>query len=401
MEPSPNNDTERRVQIPSAAFRFVLLLGGVSFFADFAYEGARSIVGPYLAVLGASATAVGIVAGFGEFLGYALRLLSGQISDRTRWFWPITLFGYGIAMAAVPLLALAGSWQVAAGLLILERMGKAIRNPPRDVILADAAKEIGYGWGFGVHEALDQCGALVGPLLVAVVLAVQGTYTTAFALLLFPALLTLGLLYLARLLHPRPEASKKPLPDLRAKGLPRVFWIYLVGAALVAAGFADWSLMAYHFAKTETVSPSWIPIVYATAMGASGAASLLFGRLFDRMGLILLVPLTLVSSLFAPLVFLGPFAAVLAGSILWGMGMGVHESIMRAAVAQLAPLQRRASAYGTFTASYGLSWFLGSALMGFLYDVSLPALVIFSIVAELVAIPLFLVATRYSERSVP
>src|SRR6266487_7126790 len=158
----------------------------MSFFADFAYEGARGIIGPYLAVLGASAAAVATVTGFGELLGYGLRLVSGRLSDRTGQFWPITILGYIVQMASVPLLALAGSWQVAALLIILERVGKATRNPPRDVMLSHAAKEMGYGWAFGVHEALDQSGALVGPLVVAAVLALRGEYQIAFAVLLVP-----------------------------------------------------------------------------------------------------------------------------------------------------------------------------------------------------------------------
>jgi MFS family permease len=397
MPSQPTESADRRPSSKSSAVRFIVLFGAVSLFADFTYEGARSILGQYLGALGASGGAVGILAGFGEFLGYALRLLSGRISDRTRQFWPITLIGYAISMCAVPLLALAGSWQLAALLWLFERMGKAIRNPPRDVMLSGAAKEIGYGWGFGLHQALDQFGALIGPLTVAAALAAQLAYSTAFALLLFPALTTLGLLLAARLHYPRPEAVEMTLPNLRAKGLPRIFWIYLAGAALVAAGFADFLLMGYHLVRRETVPAAWIPIVYAVAMGFSGAASLIFGRMFDRVGLVLLIPLTIVTSLFAPLVFLGSFPAALAGCALWGIGMGVHESIMRAAVAQMAPPERRASAYGIFTAGYGVSWFVGSAVLGWLYDLSLPALIVFSMAAELAAVPFFFMAARKSE----
>ena len=157
----------------NTALRFVLMIGVVSFFADFTYEGSRSITGPYLAMLGASATAVGFVSGFGELLGYGLRLVSGRLSENTGRFWPITLLGYTIQMLAVPLLAFAGSWQLASVLIIIERIGKATRNPPRDVMLSHAAKEMGYGWGFGVHEALDQCGPLFGPLLVSAVLSFE------------------------------------------------------------------------------------------------------------------------------------------------------------------------------------------------------------------------------------
>jgi predicted MFS family arabinose efflux permease len=395
VEALPTVAACRKNAVKARAFRFVLMIGVVSFFADFTYEGSRSIVGPYLENLGASATAVGIIAGFGELLGYGLRLVSARLSERTGQFWPITLFGYVIQMASVPLLALAGNWQVAALLIIVERIGKATRNPPRDVMLSHATKEIGYGWGFGIHEALDQFGALVGPLAVAAVLAVRGDFKTAFAVLLIPALLTLSLLVVARLLYPRPEEMEVNPPNLKTEGLPRAFWVYLAGAALVAAGFVDFSLMSYHFEKTAVVSGTWIPVFYAVAMGVSGLGSLAFGRLFDRVGIVVLIPLTLVTTLFVPLVFLGGSWVALVGCALWGLGMGVHESIVPAAVATMTPPHRRASAYGLFTAAYGVSWFVGSAVIGFLYQYTpLSAVIAFSVAAELAAIPFFILVRR-------
>ncbi len=375
--------------IKSRALKFVVLIGVVSFFADFTYEGARSITGPYLAILGASATLVGFIAGFGELLGYGLRLVSGRLSERTGEFWPITLFGYVVQMSAVPLLALAPNWRIAGLLIVVERIGKAIRNPPRDVMLSHAAKQIGYGWGFGLHEALDQFGALFGPLVVAAVLAARGNYKTAFAILLVPAIVTLLLLVFARFSYPKPEDLEVSVSNVEASGLPPVFWIYLVGAGLVAAGFADFSLMAYHFEKASVIPNIWVPVFYSVAMGVSGIGSLLFGHLFDRVGIWILVPLTLIAAASAPLVFLGGFWLALIGSALWGLGMGVHESIIPAAVATMVPHQRRPSAYGIFTAGYGVSWFVGSVIIGRLYDVSLFALIVFSVLAQLVAIPIF------------
>jgi MFS family permease len=380
-------DKER---MKSRALKFVLLIGVVSFFADFTYEGARSITGPYLAILGASATLVGFIAGLGELLGYGLRLVSGRLSERTGEFWPITIFGYVVQMSAVPLLALAPNWQIAGLLIVMERIGKAIRNPPRDVMLSHAAKQMGYGWGFGLHEALDQFGALFGPLVVAAVLATRGNYRNAFAVLLVPAVMTLILLVIARWLYPRPEDMEVSVPNVHAEGLPRVFWIYLAGAALVAAGFADFSLIAYHFQKASVIPGTWIPVFYSVAMGVSGVGSLLFGRLFDRVGLWILVPLTAISAASAPLVFLGGFWLALTGSALWGLGMGVHESIIPAAVATMVPPERRPSAYGIFTAAYGVFWFIGSVVIGRLYDVSIAALIGFSVIAQLIAIPIFL-----------
>lgn len=379
----------------SRALRFVVLVGVMSFFADFTYEGARSILGPFLALLGASGAAVGAVTGFGELVGYSLRLVSGRAADRTRLFWPITIFGYVVQMAAVPALALAKSWPAVAALIVLERAGKAIRNPPRDVMLSHAGQEMGgYGWAFGLHEALDQFGALVGPLAVAFILARRGDYKPAFAALAVPALVTLALLGVARLLYPRPEEMEARRPEARGTGLPRVFWIYLAGAALVGAGFVDFPLVAFHFQRSASVPGSWVPVFYAIAMGVSGAGSLLFGKLFDRHGIAVLIPLTIVSAAFAPLVFLGGFGMALAGAALWGLGMGVHESIIPAAVALMVPAARRASAFGLFTALYGVAWFAGSAVIGALYDVSVTAVVVLSIALEAAAIPFFLLARR-------
>jgi MFS family permease len=373
------------------AFRFVLLIGILSFFADFTYEGSRSILGPFLALLGASGAVVGVVTGFGELVGYALRLPSGRFADATGRYWPITIFGYVVQMASVPALALVHSWPAAAVLIILERAGRATRNPPRDVMLSHAGKRVGgYGWVFGVHEAMDQFGAMFGPLAVAGILVIRRhNYHLAFAVLLIPALINLGLVLLARLLYPRPQDLEAAPQIVATAGLPQVFWIYLAGAALVAAGFADYPLIAYHFSRAGTVVGDWIAIFYAVAMGVSGTGSLVFGRLFDRYGFPVLIGLTLVSALFAPFVFLGGFWLSLAGAAVWGLGMGVHESIIPAAVAPMAPPERRASAFGLFTAGYGVFWFLGSAAIGFLYDWSLAATVIFCVAAELAAVPFF------------
>jgi len=380
----------------SRALRFVVLVGVMSFFADFTYEGARAVTGPFLALLGAGGATVAIVAGLGELLGYALRLVSGRAADRTRRYWPIAIAGYVVQMASVPALALAPSWQLAALLIILERVGKATRNPPRDVMLSYAGKQMGgYGWAFGLHEALDQAGALMGPLAVAAILALRHDYRLAFAALLVPALATLALVAVARLLFPQPERLEPEAAAAPAgPGLPRVFWIYLGGAALVGAGFVDYPLVAFHFQRAHTVDSTFIPVFYAVAMGTGGAGSLVFGRLFDRLGLRVLLPLTIVTALFAPLVFFGGFWAALAGAALWGLGMGVNESLIPAAVAPMVPPGRRASAYGIFTAGYGVAWFAGSVVIGLLYNLSVTAAVIASLVFALAALPMLASAAR-------
>jgi len=376
------------------AFKFIILLGVVSLLADMTYEGARSITGPYLALLGATGTAVGIVAGFGELIGYALRLVSGYISDRTGKYWLITILGYTVNLIAVPLLALAGRWEIAAVLMITERIGKAIRTPSRDAMLSHATKEIGRGWGFGLHEAMDQIGAMLGPLIVALVLYLKGGYRAGFGILLIPALLALTVLLIARYLYPKPRDMESASVTLDTKGFPTVFWIYLVAVALVAAGYADFPLIAYHFKKVAIASDNWIPVFYAIAMGIDALAALLFGRLFDRKGMSVLAFAVLVSLFFAPLVFLGGFYSTLLGMALWGIGMGAQESIMRAGIAEMISAGKRGSAYGVFNAGYGLFWFLGSALMGIFYDKSIPMLIIFSVMAQLLSIPFFMIAKK-------
>jgi MFS family permease len=385
----------QRIRYASPALKFVLLVGVMSFFADFTYEGSRSIIGPFLGALGAGALAIAVITGAGEFLGYGLRLVSGRGADATGRYWPITIGGYVLQMSVVPLLALAGSWQVAALLIILERVGKATRNPPRDAMLSHAAKDMGSGWGFGVHEALDQFGAMFGPLLVALVLAVpRHDYTVAFASLAVPAAITLTLVVVARVFYPRPQDLSAGPAQVTTSGLPQAFWLYLAGAALVAAGFADFPVIAYHFAHAGTVPAPLVPVFYAVAMAVSGTGSLLFGKLFDRAGIGILIPLTVIAAAYAPLAFLGGFWASLVGVSLWGLGMGVHESIIPAAVAPMVSPNRRASAYGLFTGAYGTAWMAGSIAIGALFSVSLGAVVAFAVAVQLAAIPLIMLVRK-------
>jgi len=389
---------EQKGGIRRAAFLFVVLIGVVSLFADTTYEGARSIVGPYMLVLGSTATAVGIIAGFGELVGYGLRLVSGRISDQTRSYWTVTLVGYFINMLAVPLLAIAGTWQVAAVLIIAERAGKAIRNPARDAMLSHASSQIGRGWAFGLHEALDQTGAMAGPLLLALVLYLNGSYEEAFALLLVPAVLALSFLLVARAAYPNPRDFEPEAVNLGQK-LPSVFWLYLLGVGLVAAAYADFPLIAFHFKDASIASDSWTPVFYATAMGVAGVTALVLGRLFDRVGIVALIGAFLVSSFFPVMVFYGGFGVAFMGIVLWGIGLGAQESIMKAVVAHMVPSHRRASAFGMFDCGFGVAWFVGSALMGFLYDHSIAALVVFSMSLQVLAVVwILMIGKRIGQR---
>ncbi len=376
------------------ALKLVILLGIVSLFGDMTYEGARSINGQYLKILGSSATVVGIVAGFGELIGYTLRLISGYLTDKTKKYWTITFIGYGVNLFAVPLLALAGNWQIAASLVIMERFGKSIRTPARDLMLSHATSKIGRGWGFGLHEALDQIGAVSGPLIVALVLYFKGSYQNCFSLLIVPALLALITLFVAKITYPNPRDFEIEEVKPKTKTFSKTFWLYIIATSLVAAGYADFALIAFHFKKVSIISDNWIPTFYALAMCVDAISALLFGKMFDKFGIKVLILSVLISSFFAPFIFLGDFQFALAGMVLWGIGMGAQESIMRAAISNMVNMDKRGFAYGVFNTAYGIFWFIGSALMGILYDKSILYLVLFSVIIQFASIPLLLLATR-------
>jgi MFS family permease len=381
----------------NSAIIFVVLFGCVSLFADMTYEGARSIIGPYLKVLGASAALVGFVAGFGELIGYTFRIVSGYLADKTKRYWLLTFLGYAINLLAVPFLALAGNWVLASVLIVTERFGKSIRTPARDAMLSYARTKVGSGWTYGLHEAMDQIGAVLGPLIVAAVLFFRNDdFRTGFAVLLAPALVSLALIGVGRILYPNPSDLEVKKLDVGTKNLGKKYWLYMAAVGCVALGFADFPLIAYHFQTRAMFSESMIPLLYAAAMGIDAASALFFGWMYDRVGVKSLIFATLISSCFAPLVFLDGTAAAWAGILVWGIGMGWQESIMRSVVSDLAPHDRRASAFGIFNAGYGIFWFAGSWALGSLYDMSLAGnlslvtLSLISVSVQLFSIPLFI-----------
>jgi MFS family permease len=267
----------------------------------------------------------------------------------------------------VPLLALTSRWELAVLLIVLERTGKGIRTPARDAMLSHAGSQTGQGWGFGLHGALDQTGAVLGPLIVSVALYWNGSYRSGFAVLAIPALCAMTVLFAACHFFPRPRDLNVAPPDLSAGHLPRRFWVYVAATSLIAAGYVDFPLIAFHFGKTNLIAPVWIPAFYSLAMAADATASFLLGRLFDKIGIGAMILATCASALAAPLAFLAPPAAAMIGMVLWGIGMGAQTSVMRAAIAQLAPASKRGTAYGIFNTAYGLAWFAGSSLLGVLY----------------------------------
>jgi MFS family permease len=372
---------------------FVLIIGIVNLFADFTYEGGRSINGAFLSSLGASAITVGFIAGFGELVGYALRSISGFFADKTHKYWIFVFIGYAINMLAVPALALAGNWPAACVLIIAERTGRAIRKPAVETMLSFAGKEMGSGWVFGLNEFLDQFGATLGPLIVAWVLFTKNSYKYGYGILLVSAILCLAMLVTARLFFPKPQdLDKKKAAGLETRGFTNIYWLYLSGGALIAAGFADFALIAFHFDKTKNVPMHWIPILYAIAMAAGGISSLVFGRLLDKIGPKVMLIVFFLGAFFAPFVFLGKFVLITIGMILWGIGLGAQESLLKATLANVISKDKRSTAFGVFDTGFGIAWFLGSAIMGILYVKSIAALIIFSVVLQIAALPIFIIA---------
>ena len=387
------------IRYGKTAFQLIILLGIVSMFGDIAYEGGRSISGPYLATLGASAAMVGLVTGAGEFLGYGLRLVSGYLADRTKAYWVLTFIGYGL-IGAIPLLAFAGNWPLAALLLILERIGKAIRSPARDTIISYAGKNIGRGWGFAIHEAMDQVGAIIGPLILSFALIKSKGYQLGFNLLWIPVVLCIVVLVMANRKAPVPERLEAKIETGKETikvGLGRVFWLYGIFVLLAGTGFASFQLVAYHVKTQAIISDAQIPILYAVAMGVDAIVALIVGKAYDKRGLMVLVA---IPALTLPIPFFGfshTYWLIILAIILWGAVMGIHETIMRAAIADLVPIGRRGSAYGIFNTLYGLSLFLGSSAMGLLYEVSVTYIMAFAVILELLAIPALFLIKRSSQ----
>lgn len=285
---------------PSAAMRLILLLGVVSLFGDIIYEGARSVSGPFLLFLGASAFTVAWISGLGEFVGYGVRIISGYFADRIGNYWIFTFAGYAL-IGAIPLLVFAGSWQAAVVLLLIERLGKAIRSPSKDAILSHAAHQVGRGWGFGIHEAMDQVGAVAGPLVFAASLGLTGRYENGFAMMAIPFALLMAALLLAWRKIPDPASLEKGTILRNTEGHTlKIMVPYGAFTVLSMAGFLVFPLMAFHFSAAATVPEVQIPIFFAVAMATDALCALVLGRLYDRAGLSVLVLIPVANIPIAP-----------------------------------------------------------------------------------------------------
>ena len=399
---------------------FIILFGIVSLFSDMTHEGASSIRGAYLSLLGASAATIGFISGLGELIGYSMRYVFGKLTDKSKQYWPMTIIGYVLDIIAVPALALVGKhgWIAACALLVIQRMGKAIKKPAKDTIMSFAASQEGVGKSFGIQEVLDQIGAFIGPVLLYLVMLfkTEGTtfeiYSTCFAVLAIPGAITLILLIVTRCKFPNPEHFEPEPKEYIPFKMKKEFILYIAGISLFAFGFIDYSIIIMHVSRTyshlasglsETcalVSTGSLPLLYAGAMLVDAVAALFFGMMYDKNGVKALVWSTVISAPFAVFVFaFDSVPMLLIGVALWGVGMGAQESILKAAVTSMVPKASRATGYGVFECSFGAFWFLGSWLMGVLYDISIPAMIAVSVIAQLAAIPLYIGSTKLMKKS--
>lgn len=410
----------------STAFRFVLLMGLVDLFGDTTYSGGASMNGLFLASVGAGAAVISIAGGLSEFLNYLTRGASGYVADRLRRRWPLVFVGYGVNLLAVPALALAGHhWQVAAGLIVVQGLGRGLRKPLVQAMLSYTTSRYGTGWVYGVNTALDHTGRALGPLVVAGALLITADFRATYALLVVPAVLALATLAVARLRFPAPAALERSSPpDRRASpdrreppargasgrqeaapagsgrqeaaggaGFSRSYWLYLAAGACFAAGLTNFELISFHLARGGA-TPEAVPLFLALATSVGALASLGLGRLYDRVGLPVVLAAVVATAAFSPFVFLLPAHLALVGMALWGVGQATQDSLLTALVAGVLPRGRRDLAFGLYHAGYGAGWLVGAVAAGLLYDRSRVALVAFAAGAQLASLPIFLAAHR-------
>ncbi len=393
-----------------SAWQVVWWFGFVSLAADMVYEGARSMYGPVLAALGASGVIVGLVTGAGEAMSLVLRLFFGPVADRTGRYWTLTIVGYGLTAVCVPLLWFAprlgtAGLGFAIALILLERLGKAVRSPSKSALLAHAAGAVGRGRGFGVHKALDQIGAFSGPLLVAAVVAIASIWA-GLAVLIVPGAIAMILLAVLCWRVPDPSiydesaspAKAEPprtwLGEALGAGLPPVFFRYALACSLTTGALVTFGLIGYHLSVDGLVPVATVPLVYAGAMAVEAVAALIVGGVYDRMGAKVLLVVPVLVAVVPAFALGGSITLVLFGVAVWGFAHGVQDSTIKAAVADLVPAHRRATAYGVFAGIQGMLAIGGGAGAGWLYDRSLPALVVAVIVSQLVALALLLTTLR-------
>ena len=384
---------------------FIILIGIVSLLSDMTHEGAKSIYGQFLNIVGASPKVISFVGGLGEFLGSALIFVTSIIASKTKKYWTMTIIGYTINLFCIPMLALTteNGWIYAISLILLERVGKAIRKPAKNTLVSFCSKNLGEGKSFALLECLDQIGAFIGPLILTLVLYLKGTtnlfdsYKFCFLILIIPAILTLCILLFARVKYPTPETFEDDKEEDKSNKLviSKSFKYYLVAISLVAFSFIDFPLITYHVASLNIINEKNLPMLYSLAMLVDSISALIFGFLFDKIGFKTLVLSTLLSMTFPLFIFnFNNSVLIIIGICLWGVGMGAQESILKSSVAKLSTKETRSKCFGLFEGVFGLSWFIGSSVLGLIYEASMIAFIIIPIILQICAMIGYILSIR-------
>ncbi len=362
------------------AYAAILAMGIVSMLGDMAYESGKGIAPDYLRFLGASAFLVGAVSGLGEFIGYSARLVSGSLSDKTRAYWFFIFLGYGL-IVAIPLIGFTANIEIVIVLLLLERLGRALRAPARDTVISVISKNVGHGKAFGLHEAIDQIGAIIGPLILGgVMFYTANNYPTAFRILLIPFVLMLvAIIYTYRKIGKTVEVEVNNTKEER-KSIGRGFWVYCIAVFLNTLGLIPVALILFSGSSIlQPLGQQWIvPLLYVVVQAVDVPMALISGFLFDKLGLKLLAFPFLTAIFPAFFVSYGGLWGVVAACITFGFVLGMQESIYRAAIVGMVPLSRRGTAYGVFNTVLGLGTLASGVIFGFLIDQGYSAIVFVS-----------------------
>lgn len=413
----------------TSPFGFILSFGVVSMLMDVVYQAALSVQGPLLASLGASAAVVGLVSGLGEATSLAGRLVSGPAADRTGRYWIFAIAGYAITGLAVPAMGFAGSVVAVSALIIFERFGKSLRTPSRDAMISHASAKVGRGKGFAIHELMDQIGAFAGPLVVAAILqATHNSFGSALGVMIVPGVAAIVVLLVLRHRVPDPAAYEEeneaestaapassgvgavqaaatagaasasvapaaPAKQPRVK-LPARFWAYTGFCGLVLAGVGTFGVMSFHMVDAGLLDASFVPVLYAIAQAVDAVFALITGSLYDKYGVRVLFVLPIVSALVPLFAFASSVPMVAVGVALWGMSLGVQESTMRAAVADMVPGGKRATSYGMFSVATGIGTFIGATVIGLLYPLGQPAIAVYAVALQVAAFVLLACLVR-------
>ncbi|MGC8998863.1 MAG: MFS transporter [Candidatus Bathyarchaeia archaeon] len=384
------------------AYVAILLLGIVSLLGDVVYEGSRGIVTPYLEFLLTPAFAIIFVGRFGEFLGYALRLVSGRLADTTRAYWLFIFLGYGL-IVSIPLLGIVRMWQIAVILVLLERIGKAVRSPSRDAVLSIVSRGVGAGKAFGIHELLDQVGAILGPLIVAgLMFYTSNNYNLTFSLLSLPFIMLLAFLaYTYRRIGWRKAAEPSEAKPVKAdEKLGKAFYVYTFAVLLNTVGLIPFELILLKATKIlEPTNQLWIvPLIYTLIQGVDAPTALFAGFAYDKFKIrVLILPfiLSIVPTFFA--MTNADLIMLIVAAAFFGLVLGMQESIYRAAVSGFASISLRGTAYGIFNTAYGVGMLIGGAVYGLMVELNIPYLAVIAYVLVTQASAVVLLLNAHSK----